>query len=189
MNFEHRAYIIKWSSVWIFVPFLFWLYNKRAPLYSAIFIPIVGITSMIHWGNNNTYDWRHIIDIFSSIVVIILLSVRLMQTDMYLCIFLLTIICSLFVIQRYLQDQFILERERKVSWGLITFIHLLFHYFIFLFAMCVHAPNVKLILLITIFIIVHTSWLYHKTFHKKLIPFIWVFYTKNVFQSSINKNE
>ena len=155
MEVEHRYYIIKWSSIWIFLPFLIWLFKKnKAPLYSAIFLPITGISSMLHWSSNHKGDPRHLFDIFSSTTLIILLSIRLIQTNVHLCLFLLTGICLLFVIQRYLQI------NRTVSWDLITCIHLLFHYLIFLLAMFVHLPNIKWILFITVCILIHMIWLY-----------------------------
>ena len=154
MNFDHRAYIIKWSSIWIFVPFLFWIFNEnRAPLYSAVFLPITGVASMIHWNNNNTGDWRHNVDIISSVTLVILLSIRLIQIHTWLCIFLLIGICLLFVIQRYLQ------MDRTLSWDVITYIHLLFHQFIFLLAMAVHSPNIYWVIFITILIVIHTMYI------------------------------
>ena len=159
MDFQHRAYIIEYSSIWIFLPFLIWLWKwvkgVAAPFYTAIFLPITGIASMLHWNNNHTGDWKHNFDVVSSTTLIILLSYRLIETHrIQLCSLLLSGIIGFFIIQRYLQI------ERVLSWDIITCIHLLFHYFIFLLAMSVHEPNITYILLITIFIILHMIWLY-----------------------------
>jgi len=159
MDFAHRAYIIKWSSIWIFLPFFIWIWKRikgsTVPLYAAIFLPITGIASMLHWNNNHTGDWRHKFDLLSSTTLIILLAYRLIETHrIQLCSVLLSGIIGSFIIQRYLQI------ERGLSWDIITCIHLVFHYFIFLLAMSVHEPNITYILIITIFIILHMIWLY-----------------------------
>lgn len=171
VSLEQRFHILAWTSLWLYVPPIVWWLTREinnVPLIYAIFIPLSGTLSLVHWTDNHPNSKKHKMDLYVAISLACMLTYRLIDTGrMLVCSCIVTCLMLFFILQRYAQRD--KHNNNIVDWSMVTLFHLLFRYFAFWLAMAVHLPTTWpwelyaiVCALLTIIYISHVMYLWDK---------------------------